>query len=53
MPVTQPTSCEFGGADLRTLFMTSARMRLDDAALAREPLAGSVFALDVGVARAA
>lgn len=50
MPVSQPTSCEFGGADLRMLYVTSARMRLDDAALAREPLAGSVFALDVGVA---
>ena len=49
MPVSQPTSCEFGGDGLRTLFVTSARMRLDDAALAREPLAGSLFALDVGV----
>lgn len=49
MPVSQPTSCQFGGSDLRTLFVTSARMRLDDAALAREPLAGSVFAADVGV----
>ena len=50
MPVTQPTSCEFGGDDLRTLYVTSARMRLDDAALASQPLAGSLFALDVGVA---
>jgi sugar lactone lactonase YvrE len=49
MPVSQPTSVSFGGADLGTLYVTSARMRLDDAALAREPLAGSVFALDVGV----
>ena len=48
MPVSQPTSCEFGGEGLRTLFVTSARMRLDNAALAREPLAGSLFALDVG-----
>lgn len=49
MPVSQPTSCEFGGAGLRTLFVTSARMKRDDQALAREPLAGSIFALDVGV----
>ena len=49
MPVTQPTSCEFGGTDFATLYVTSARMRLDDAALAREPLAGSLFELDVGV----
>ena len=50
MPVSQPTSCQFGGDDMRQLFVTSARMRLDDQALAREPLAGSVFSLDVGVA---
>ncbi len=43
MPVTQPTSCEFGGTDLATLYVTSARMRLDDAALAanRSPAACS------------
>jgi sugar lactone lactonase YvrE len=50
MPVSQPTSCTFGGPGLRTLYVTSARMKLDDAGLAREPLAGSVFALDTGVA---
>jgi len=50
LPVSQPTSCQFGGAGLDRLFVTSARMRLDDAVLAREPLAGSVFALDVGIA---
>jgi sugar lactone lactonase YvrE len=49
MPVSQPTSCTFGGPDLRTLYITSARMKLDDEALEREPLAGSVFALDAGV----
>jgi sugar lactone lactonase YvrE len=49
MPVSQPTSCEFGGDDLRTLYVTSARMRLDDEALFSQPLAGSLFALDVGV----
>lgn len=50
MPVSQPTSCEFGGEDLRTLFITSARMRLDDQALATEPLAGSLLAFEPGVA---
>lgn len=49
LPVSQPTSCEFGGPGLRTLYVTSARMRLDETALAREPLAGSLFALDPGV----
>ena len=50
LPVSQPTSCSFGGDGLRTMFVTSARMKLDDAALREQPLAGSVFALDVGVA---
>lgn len=50
LPVSQPTSCQFGGDGLARLFVTSARMRLDDAALAREPLAGSVLALDLGIA---
>jgi sugar lactone lactonase YvrE len=50
LPVSQPTSCTFGGPELRTLYVTSARRGLTDAALAREPLAGSVLALDVGVA---
>ena len=45
MPVPQPTSCAFGGHDMKTLFITSARIGLDDAALARAPLSGSLFAL--------
>ena len=49
MPVTQPTSCQFGGPDLRTLFVTSARMRLGEAELASQPLAGSLFAIEPGV----
>ena len=48
LPVSQPTSCEFGGSDLATLFVTSARMKRDDAALQKEPLAGSIFAIDAG-----
>jgi sugar lactone lactonase YvrE len=50
MPVTQPTSCTFGGASMATLFVTSARRGHDAAMLARTPLAGDVFALDAGVA---
>lgn len=50
MPVDRPTACCFGGADLATLFVTSARINLDAPALARTPLAGSVFALRPGVA---
>jgi sugar lactone lactonase YvrE len=50
LPVTNPTSPVFGGADLRTLYVTSARHRLSLGRLALEPLAGAVFALDPGVA---
>ncbi len=43
VPVTQPTSCTFGGADLGDLYITSARQHLAAAELADEPLAGGVF----------
>jgi D-xylonolactonase len=49
LPVSQVTSCTFGGPDLATLFITSARFSLDAAALAREPLAGGLFAVRPGV----
>ncbi len=44
------TSCAFGGPDLTTLFITSARGGLPDDQLQRQPNAGALFALDVGVA---
>ncbi len=49
LPVSQVTMCAFGGADLQTLFITSAREGLDEAALAAEPHAGGIFAVHVGV----
>jgi sugar lactone lactonase YvrE len=49
MPVAQPTSCAFGGPDLRTLYVTSARDELSDAALEGQPLAGGLFAFEPGV----
>ncbi len=49
LPVSQPTSCTFGGANLDTLFITSASQRMTSAALAAEPLAGAVLALRPGV----
>jgi sugar lactone lactonase YvrE len=42
----RPTSCAFGGPELRTLFITTARHGLDDAAMARQPDAGRVFRVD-------
>ena len=50
MPVPRPTSLCFGGADNKTLFVTSARTRLPAAALAEAPLSGGVFAVDAGFA---
>jgi D-xylonolactonase len=50
LPVSQVTSCTFGGPDLSTLYITSARVGLDEQALAREPLAGGLFTVDVGCA---
>ncbi|MFN3273279.1 MAG: SMP-30/gluconolactonase/LRE family protein [Paracoccus sp. (in: a-proteobacteria)] len=38
LPVQKPTSVMFGGADLRTLFVTSAIWDLEGQALARQPL---------------
>jgi sugar lactone lactonase YvrE len=45
IPAAQATSCAFGGADRRTLFVTTGRERLDQAALARQPDAGRVFSV--------
>ena len=45
LPVTQVTACAFGGANLDTLYITSAAQQLDAADLARQPLAGGLFAI--------
>jgi sugar lactone lactonase YvrE len=47
--VSQVTSCAFGDADLRTLYITSARQRLTDAQVATQPDAGSLFAVCLAV----
>jgi L-arabinonolactonase len=49
LPCSQVSCCAFGDAKLDRLFVTTARTGLDSAALAREPLAGALFAVDVGV----
>jgi D-xylonolactonase len=48
VPVTQPTSCTFGGADLRRLFITSAALGLDKRSNANG-MAGAVLAIDLPV----
>jgi sugar lactone lactonase YvrE len=45
MPVPRPTSCAFGGAALDTLYVTTARIWLDGATLAKAPLSGSILAV--------
>ena len=47
VPVKKPAMCAFGGADMKTLYVTSIRPANVD--LADQPLAGGVFALRLGV----
>jgi sugar lactone lactonase YvrE len=50
VPVACPTRPSFGGPDLRTLYVTTARQGLDAAALVEQPWAGSLLAMEPGVA---
>jgi sugar lactone lactonase YvrE len=50
LPVAKVTSCCFGGPELRDLYVTTRRDGLSDAEVARQPLAGALLSLDVGVA---
>ncbi len=49
MPVPRPTSCTFGGDNLDCLFVTSARIGLDEAGLEKAPHSGAAFAVKVGI----
>jgi sugar lactone lactonase YvrE len=49
VPAMCPTMCAFGGDDLRTLFVTTARQMRDDAELARLPQSGGIFSMRVDV----
>jgi sugar lactone lactonase YvrE len=46
LPVERPTSCAFGGPERATLFVTTARAGLEEVALAQQPEAGRVLAID-------
>jgi sugar lactone lactonase YvrE len=48
-PGPRPTSLCFGGSDLRTLYVTSARTGLSDAVLAQAGQAGGLFAMESDV----
>jgi sugar lactone lactonase YvrE len=48
-PAMCPTMCAFGGPDLRTLYVTSARQQRPSDELERLPQSGGIFALRVAV----
>ncbi|HUF63149.1 MAG TPA: SMP-30/gluconolactonase/LRE family protein [Verrucomicrobiales bacterium] len=49
VPAPHTTSCCFGGPDFGDLYITSARVDLDEETLARFPLSGSLFRVRPGV----
>ena len=49
LPCSWPTSCTFGGPDLQTLYITSARFTMSDAHLAANPHEGGLFAFEPGI----
>ncbi len=49
VPAMCPTMCAFGGPDLKTLFVTTARQHRDADELARLPQSGGIFAMRVTV----
>ena len=49
LPAARVTACAFGGRDLDCLYITTARTGLSAADLAAQPLAGGLFAVDVGM----
>ena len=49
LPCSWPAGCCFGGPDLATLYVTSARFTMGAAHLAANPQEGGLFAVEVGV----
>ena len=49
MPVKNITSCTFGGKNLDTLYLTTARLFLTDDDIAERPQSGSLFSFKPGV----
>ena len=49
IPAPNPTSCVFGGPNLNELFITTARVGMDAAALKKYPQAGGVFRMETSV----
>ncbi len=49
LPVPCAAGSTFGGPDLFTLYVTSARQTMSHANLARDPLSGRLFAVETGI----
>lgn len=49
MPVTKPTSCIFGGDDMKDLYVTSAADGLSEDELKQQPNAGDLFVIHTDV----
>jgi len=49
VPVANITSCTFGGSDLKTLFITTARWSMTEEEINQNPEAGGLFAVVPGV----
>ncbi len=49
LPASRATSCAFGGADLATLYITTARIGMTDEELAAQPHSGGLFVARPGV----
>ena len=46
LPVSQPTMPAFGGADMKTIFITSATQHMDENAIEAEAFAGELIMLE-------
>ena len=49
VPIANVTNCVFGGKDLKTLFITTARQGLSKEYVTKNPYAGSLFAIDLSI----
>lgn len=49
LPVPRATDCTFGGPDLRTLYIATARENMTAGQLEHAPLSGSLFAIECNV----
>ena len=49
LPVLHPTSCCFGGLDMKTLYITTSKIALTSKELKEYPLAGRTFKLETDV----